>query len=51
MNAPQTSPATLPTLQQRLDLAAWIELRDELAQLHAKLEYVKLLLKMDSKLS
>jgi hypothetical protein len=46
MNTPQTPQLSSPTLQQRLELARWIELRDELARVHAQLEYVRLMLKM-----
>ena len=40
---PDSPPATI---HLEVDMATWLQLRDELRHLHAQLEYLKLLLKL-----
>lgn len=44
--SPNPQPPIDPTTAQVLQLRNWIKLRDEMAELHARLEYLKLMLNL-----
>ena len=43
---PQDPGSQPATIHLEVDMATWVQLRDELRHLHAQLEYLKLLLKL-----
>lgn len=43
---PYEPDSTPPNARLDADMAAWVELRDELTQLNTQLEYLRLLLKL-----
>lgn len=43
---PDLPPPIDPTAAQVLQLRNWLKLRDEMAELHARLEYLKLMLNL-----
>lgn len=53
MSAPESSaPTPLPKVQAlQLQLARWVELRDQLQELTAKLEYLRLMARLEQRRS
>jgi hypothetical protein len=45
-NAPHDPDSAPATIHLEVDMATWLQLRDELRHLHAQLEYLKVLLKV-----
>ena len=44
--SPHDSDSAPATIHLEVDMATWLQLRDELRHLHAQLEYLKVLLKV-----